>query len=147
MSTIYRACLLAALLAPAACGGDDNGFSPTRETVAGGYTASVFTLTTPTGPADSTTADLLALGASVDVFLDPAGTTSGRLFVPGTVVGGADIDEDLAGTWTLSGNIVTFNQTGGSLISGARFAAGPQTLTGEQEFQTSVVKLVLFAAQ
>jgi hypothetical protein len=47
----------------------------------------------------------------------------------------------------LSGNIVTFNQTGGSLISGARFAAGPQTLTGEQEFQTSVVKLVLFKAQ
>lgn len=140
---ISRAGVLAALLVLAACGGDDNGFSPTAETVAGTYTASVFTLTTPTGTADSTTADLLALGASVNVTLDADGTTSGRLFVPAGNDDGSDLDVDLAGTWTLSGNKVTFNQTGDSFITDAQFTAGPGTLSGEEEVETAVIRLVL----
>jgi spore maturation protein SpmB len=60
----------------AACGGDD-GFSPTVETVAGSYSATIFTLTTSAG-----TTNLLAAGALVSVTLAADGTTTGQLFVP-----------------------------------------------------------------
>ena len=146
-SMISRARILGALLALAACGGDDNGFSPTRETVSGGYTASVFTLTSPTGAGDSTTLDLLTLGASVDVTLDPNGTTAGRLFVPGAAEDGGDVDVDLAGTWSLSGNVVTFDQPGDTFIRDVDFIAGPGTLTAEEESDDGVIRIVLLKAQ
>jgi len=144
---ISRAGVLGALLVLAACGGDDNGFSPTVENVSGSYTASVFTLTSPTGTGDSTTIDLLALDSSVDVTLAPDGTTSGRLFVPGAAEGGGDVDVDLTGTWTLSGNTVTFNQTGDTFIRDADFTAGPGTLTAESESDEGVLRIVLRKAQ
>jgi hypothetical protein len=65
------------------------------------------------------------------------------LFVPGVVVGGADVDEDLAGTWTLSGTTVTFSQTNSTLINDVDFAVGPNTLTGEGTFQGTALRLVL----
>jgi hypothetical protein len=62
---------MAAILA--GCG-DDDGFSPTVDTVAGSYSAASFTLGSPAG-----TIDLLALGSVVTVTLDPDGSTTGQL--------------------------------------------------------------------
>ena len=115
----------AALVFLLACGGSDS-FTPTEETVAGTYQASTFTLTSFTG-----TIDLLLAGATVDATLAPDGTTSGRLFVPGGEEDGSDLDEDLTGTWTLSGQTVTFNQTADTFIGEAAFTAGRNTLTAE----------------
>ena len=126
------------LVAAAACGGDDDGFSPTVETVAGVYEAQILTLTTSTG-----TVDLLALGAIVDVTLAEDGTTAGRLFVPGAVVGGGDVDEDLAGTWSLSGSTVTFVQAADTFIRDVQFTATQNLLTGEDVFDGATVRLVL----
>ena len=115
----------AALLALLACGGSDS-FTPTEETVAGTYEAGTFTLTSFTG-----TIDLLLAGATVDATLAPDGTTSGRLLVPGGAEDGSDLDEDLTGTWTLTGQTVTFNQTASTFIGEAEFTAGRNTLTAE----------------
>lgn len=128
-------------LAVAACGGDDGnngGFSPTTDNVAGTYHATTFTLQT-----GSTTLDLLQLGATVNVTLTPDGNTSGRLVVPGFGAGGGTLDEDLTGTWSLSGNTVTFSQTTSTLIQGANFTAEQNTLTGSGVVEGSTVSIVL----
>ena len=135
---VSRAGILGVALALFACGGGDDSFSPTPETVAGDYTAQVFTLTSSVG-----TTDLLALGATVAVSLEPGGTTTGRLFVPGGDEDGSDLDEDLAGTWSLTGNTVTFNQSSDTFIRNADFTAGPDNLIGEGDFASGRIRLVL----
>lgn len=120
----------------AGCG--DDSFTPTEETVAGTYEAEVFEVTT-----GGFTTDLLALGATVTVTLSPDGTTSGRLFVPGAGEGGEDVDQSLAGTWSLSGSIVTFSQAGDTFIPDVQFTAGENVLTGEGTFEEDTVRLQL----
>ena len=131
---------LAVGLALGACGGDggDDPFTPTEETVAGNYSALTFTLTSSLG-----TVDLLALGSTVTVALAADGTTSGRLFVPGGAEGGGDLDVDLAGTWTLAGTTVTFNQTADTFIRDVDFTVAPNQLSAEGTFNGDVVQLVL----
>jgi hypothetical protein len=126
----------AALTLLLACGGDS--FTPTEETVVGTYEAAEFTITT-----GGSTTDLLLAGATVDATLAADGTTSGRLFVPAAGEGGADLDEDLTGTWTLDGETVTFDQTADTFIRDAEFIAGRNTLTGEGTFNGVAVFLQL----
>jgi hypothetical protein len=134
-----RELLLAAALGFGACGGDGDGsFSPTVANVAGSYSALVFTLTSGVG-----TTDLLALGSSVTVTLATDRTTTGRLFVPGGAEDGSDLDEDLAGTWTLTGSTVTFNQTADTFIRDVEFTVTQNQLTSEGVFQGSTIRLVL----
>lgn len=137
---IGRGMVLGLALALGACGGDDDddGFSPTVDDVAGSYTASAFTLTSGNGEID-----LLGFGASVTATLDPDGTTSGRIQVPGGVGGAPAVDEDLAGTWSLSGTTVTFTPSASTLLTDVDFAVGPNTLTGEGTYQGAVLLLVL----
>ena len=129
--------VLTLALALGSCGGEDP-FSPTVESVTGSYAATSLTLTSSVG-----TTDLLTLGSTVALTLAADGTTSGRLFVPGGDDDGGDLDVDLAGTWTLSGSTVTFNQTGDSFIRDLDFAAGPDQLNGQGEFSGAFVRLVL----
>jgi hypothetical protein len=117
----------AALVLLLACGSDS--FTPTEETVAGTYEASSFTATSFSG-----TTDLLLAGAIVDATLAPDGTTSGRLFVPGGGEDGSDLDEDLTGTWTLTGDTVTFDHDAVTFITDMEFIAGRNTLTAEGTF-------------
>jgi hypothetical protein len=118
--------------------GDDDGFSPTVENVAGSYSAAEFTLTTAGG-----TVDLLDLGSEVTATLAEDGTTTGRLFVPGSGENGEDVEADLAGTWTLAGSTVTFSQTADTFIRDVEFTAGPNSLTGEGTFEGQTFRLVL----
>ena len=134
MRTMIRRGALCLALALAGCGDDDDGFNPTVDDVAGSYTATTFTLGA---------VDLLALGASATATLDADGTTTGRLVVPDPSGGDEGLDEDLAGTWTLSGTTVTFSQSASTLITDVDFAVGPNTLTGEGIFEGSVVLLLL----
>jgi hypothetical protein len=134
-----RGVVLCVALALGSCGGDDDdGFNPTMDDVAGSYTASAFTLTSGNGEFD-----LLAFGATVTATLSSDGTTSGQLQVPGGVGGAPAIDEDLAGTWSLSGTTVTFTPSASSLLTDIDFAVGPSTLTGEGIYQGAVLLLVL----
>ena len=82
-------------------------------------------------------------GATVAMVLNEDGTTTGRVFAPGLDEGGQDLDVDLAGTWTLQGETVTFNQTGDTFIRDIPFAAGRNRLQGEGVYQTITVRLTL----
>jgi len=125
------------LLLTLACGGDDP-FSPTVENVSGSYQASSLT-----GTESGITLNLLSLGATVAIVLNPDGTTTGRIFAPGLDEGGQDLDVDLAGTWTLQGETVTFNQPGDTFIRDVPFTVGRNRLQGEGTFNTVTVRLTL----
>ena len=127
-------------LALLSCGGDS--FSPTVENVAGTYAASTFTIKSSAG-----TVDLLDLGAIAAITLAPDGTTTGQLFVPGGGDNGGDLDEDLTGTWILDGSTVTFTQTADTFLPDVQFAAGRNSLTGEENFSGQTIRLVLTKTQ
>src|SRR6185312_7011209 len=129
------AALLTALFL-ASCG-DDGGFSPTVDNISGSYSASAFTVTSPAG-----IVDLLAMGASAQVTLTPGGATSGRLLLPGDDTIG-DHEEDLAGTWTLTGGKVTISPTGPSVLRFTEFTSAPDQLTGDRDLSGETVHLVL----
>ena len=129
--------MAALLLLTLSCGGDDP-FSPTVENVSGSYQASSLT-----GTQSGITVNLLSLGATVAVVLNPDMTTTGRVFAPGLDEGGQDLDVDLAGTWALEGETVTFNQPGDTFIRDIPFTVGRNRLQGEGTFNTVTVKLTL----
>ena len=126
-----------AAVALAGCGGDDNGFSPSVANVAGTYNASQFTATASGPPVN-----LLALGATVHVVLNPDGTTTGHLFVP-DVVGQGEVDADLTGTWTLSGSTVTFSQSADTFIRDVEFTAAQNSLEADGTFEGTTLHLAL----
>jgi hypothetical protein len=120
------------------CGGDDPPFTPTPESVAGSYHA-----TRLTGTQSGITVNLLSLGASVEMVLNEDGTTTGRVFAPGLEQGGQDLDIDLAGTWTLQGETVTFSHSGETFIRDVPFTVGRNRLDGEGTFRTVTIRLTL----
>jgi hypothetical protein len=127
-----------AAVALAGCGGGDNPFSPTVANVAGTYNATLFTATT-----GSQQLNLLSLGATVHVVLNPDGTTTGHLFVPGAGENGEDVDADLTGTWILSGSTVTFSQTADTFIRDVEFTAAQNSLESEGTFDGTTLHLAL----
>jgi hypothetical protein len=108
-------------------------FSATVETVAGNYQA-----TTLTATQGSTSVNLLLGGGSLAVNLLEDGTTAGRLFVPGGGETGEDLDVDLTGTWTLTGNTVTFDQPNAdTFVRDTPFTAEPNRLRAEETFEST----------
>jgi hypothetical protein len=131
-----RAVALSLTLAFTGCG-DDSSFSPTVGSVAGAYSATIFTL------GSAGVVNQLVLGADVAMTLAPDGTTTGHLFVPGAGENGGDLDADLIGTWTLSRGGVTFDQTADTFIRDVRFTADRDRLTGDAPTGHNNVHLVL----
>jgi hypothetical protein len=118
--------------------GDDDGFSPTVDTVAGTYAASVLTLTTLTG-----TVDLLAEGSEITVTLSTDGTTEGHAFIPEGGEDGGDFEEDLTGTWALDSTTVTFDHEADTFIRDVDFTASRGRLSGEITGGDQTLRLVL----
>lgn len=129
-----------AVLAVTGCGGDDNTpFSPTVANVAGTYNATLFTVSN-----DSLgTLNLLSVGATVHVVLNPDGTTTGHIFVPDLGQEDGAVDADLTGTWTLSGDKVTFSQTSDTFIRDVEFTAAQNSLESEGTFDGATLHLAL----
>ncbi|MFL5580850.1 MAG: hypothetical protein ACJ8AO_10780 [Gemmatimonadaceae bacterium] len=94
----------------AACGGDD-GFSPDDEDVIGQYETTQFMLFR-----QADTLDLLAEGSFVTLALDANRTTSGQFFVFQGNDDGTDFQEDLTGTWQLTGTKVLLDQTADTFL-------------------------------
>jgi hypothetical protein len=63
--------------------------------------------------------------------------------VPGGGDNGSTLEEDLTGTWSLSGSTVTFSQTNSTLIQGATFTAEQNKLTGNGTTNGVTILLVL----
>lgn len=112
--TVKRATLLAGAIAAStlalACG---DGPAGPMDAVAGSYEAAEWVITTDTG-----SWDLLAGGGHLRITLNADGTTTGEYFIPAGVSpapgrqsedGPVDARIDLAGTWSLEGDVVTFD--------------------------------------
>jgi hypothetical protein len=139
LSVRPRLTSLALALGLLACGNDS--VAPTVDTVAGTYTATTFTITSTSPPTDA-----LALGLTLTLTLALDGTTTGRLFLPGGGDNGVDLDEDLTGTWALSGETVSFIQSANTFIRDAVFRVGPNELSTEGTFGDTSLRLVLSKA-
>jgi hypothetical protein len=139
LSVRPRLTTLALALGLVACGNDS--VAPTANTVAGTYTATTFTITSTTPPTDA-----LALGLTLTLTLALDGTTTGRLFLPGGGDNGVDLDEDLTGTGTLSGDTMRFTQSADTFIRDAVFTVGPNRLGTEGTFGDTSLRLVLTKA-
>ena len=114
------------LLVVAALFACSDSFSPTIENVAGDYRlASLVSLN------GGHRIDWGLRGATFSISLAPDGTTSGRLFIPGSNEDGSDFDVDMAGTWTLSGDTVRFTQTADSFVRDMAFIAHENRLRGD----------------
>jgi hypothetical protein len=87
--------------------------------------------------------DALAAGGSLNVTLHPNGTTTGRLFVPASATQGEELDEDLAGTWTQTGNTVQFSHPTDTFVRDAVWTVSAQSLRTIFTTGTTTVTVVL----
>lgn len=132
--------LIACLTLAAACGGEDST-GPSLSAVVGTYSATTFT-----AAIGGTTHSILADGGAITLALAADGTSTGRVIVPGAGENGADIDETLDGTWTLSGNTITLSDstsTSDTLLEDLPLQVSGDTLVGDGSFSGIVVHLVL----
>lgn len=122
-----------------ACSDDDvTGLSSAE--IAGSFEATTLTATDDEG----TTADALAEGASLDLTLDPDGTTSGTFVVPASLSDtGAGEQFDLTGTWRLEGDVVRFDQSADTFVRDMDFRVVSDRLEGEETFGDETVRVVL----
>ena len=104
-----------------------DSFTPSESNVAGNYHLRTLTTNDVGG-----TTDWVAAGASLEINLQTDGTTAGQLVIPGALVGGNDLVDDLAGTWALSGDIVTFSQTAGTFLQDLSFIASKRRLSADR---------------
>jgi hypothetical protein len=137
-----RASLLVFSLATLAACGDDDSTGPTPASVAGTYHATQIDLTFA---GSSVVLDGIELGTAVEIVLTPQGTTTGTLIVP-AVLTEDGIDEDvidLTGTYTISGNTLTFHGQGDSFIPEVPWTIGNGTLTAVRTDDEGTLQVTL----
>lgn len=141
MPTVNRSFVIAGLMAAAAaCGGDST--SPPDNTAAGSYTAVSFVTSGSSGQTNQ-----IAAGSTLQIVLAPDGSTSGHLHMPASSSNPA-IDADMTGSWTQSGDVVTFTQSADTFIRNMAFTlsfdpANGWTLVGDQTFSGTNIKITL----
>jgi hypothetical protein len=123
------------LCALVACG---ESTEPTVDSVAGSYTATAFTVTE-----GGSTTDVLADGGSITLTLNTGGSAAGRLFVPGGAEDGSDFDEDLTGTWTLTGTAVSLDHAADTFLRDMTFTVSADRLTGQETFAEATIAVTL----
>jgi hypothetical protein len=122
--------------ATSACGSDD-ATGPDMSEVAATYTATTFTVNVL-----GTEHDMLEAGASIVLTLSEDGTCSGHLFVPATDLSD-EVDADLAGTWTLSGNTVTVSQSADTFLRDIDLEVDSPRLIGNGTFDGAMIHVEL----
>ena len=137
IKSLSRLSLISAALL--ACGSDSTG--PAQPPV-GSYSAIEFVTTGNSGQTNQ-----LVIGGSLQMNLAANGTTSGHLHMAAS--GGNPVfDADMAGTWTMSGNVVDFEQTADTFVRDMHFTLQPIAtdtwdLVGDQGFSGTRIQLTL----
>jgi len=125
--------VLTAILLGAAVACSDST-DPGMTAVAGSYEATSFTTTTTGG----TPNDELADGASLALVLNANGTVTGSLVAP---FGSPSMD--MAGTWSRSGNTVSFSQAADTFVRDMDFTVAGTTLVGDDTFGGTRIQVTL----
>jgi len=129
---IARGAGLVAVLATFAC---DDTTGPND--VVGSYEATSFVTTT--GGVDR---NELASGGFIDLVLDSDGTTSGDFHLA-AFGGNPAVDEDLSGTWTLTGSTVRINLDGDLFLEDVDLHADDDRLTIDDTFSGTRIRVTL----
>ncbi len=129
--------LLLALAAVAGCG-KDGPTGPSAADLAGTYTLTQ--LNTTVG---GVTTDQVQAGASMTLTLNADGTTGGALFVPAGGENGADLSANLAGTFTVDGQTVEFQQEADTFVRDMTFTFDGDGLSGTATFNDVAIDIVL----
>ena len=119
--------------------GDSTDSEPMGD-IAGIYTSTSF-LVTPTG---GSAEDVLAAGGLLTIGLEPNGTVTGTLDVPGGVAGVAEpIHEDMFGTASRAGNTLVLEQSADTFVRDVTWLIGPGSLTGRYVGSDGTVEVTL----
>jgi hypothetical protein len=125
-----------------ACGDSTSPGINTGASVAGSYAAIIFVTT----PAGGSARNELQAGSTLTLTLNANGTTTGHLHIAANGASPA-FDADMAGTWAVNNDVVTFTQTADTFVRNMAFAvqrAGSQVLlVGDQVFSGTRVNLTL----
>lgn len=118
---IATACTLA--LFSGGCGGL---YDPDpSDSLAGTYVATVFSVT-PTG---QSAINVLAAGGSLTITIAANYSTTGNLSIPASVNGGTALSESMAGTATITGTSVEFQQSADTFVRDLTWAFATNTLS------------------
>jgi hypothetical protein len=126
--------LTSALMALGACRSD---FTSGPDSLVGTYIAPHI-FVTPIGGAPM---DLVANGATLKIAIAEDNTTSGTLFIPSGVTGGAPLQASMVGAVVRTGDVVTFQQTADTFVRDLRWTVYSQTLVVD----TQAVDRVIFS--
>jgi len=127
------------LCALASCGGDPVGVGA----IIGAYVATTFTLT----QGSQAPTDVLAAGGSLNITLGGDGSTTGQLSIPASLNGGSALIASMAGTFSLSGTTVTFDQAADTFVRDIDFTVSGRTLQGAAVFPNAVAISVTLTRQ
>ncbi len=122
-----------------ACGGSNE---PSSSPITGSYAATMWVTTGTSGQHNE-----IIAGSTLQISLAANGTTTGHLHVAAS--GGTPaFDRDMAGTWSVNGNLVDFTQAADSFVRDMIFTVGSDiqglmTLAGDQGFSGTRIQLTL----
>jgi hypothetical protein len=111
--------------------------------IAGSYAPTIF-ITTPSG---GSARNELQAGSTLTLNLNSDGTTSGHLHIAANGAAPA-FDADMAGTWVLNSDVVTFTQTADTFVRNMAFTvqsvgSSQVLLVGDQVFSGTRVNITL----
>lgn len=136
-----RFIILAALAGLQACAAEGAGAGaatgPSVSDIAGAYALKSFSTTT-----NGVTTDQLAAGVTLTLTLRQDGATAGRLFIP-RHDREPDLEVDMAGTWTVAGDTVRFDQAADTFVRQTPFLVFPDGLEGETTASDTTIRVSL----
>lgn len=123
--------LLAIAFGTSAC---DTDTVDEEEQIAGAYQAIEFTLMS-----GGESIDVLGAGGFIEMVLTEGGTATGRIFVPEEIAGSDGNDVTFAGTYSVSGNLVTFDHEEDTFVRDVTWTFANGTLRAETDDLTVVL--------
>jgi hypothetical protein len=133
--------LAATTIAALGCG---DGTAPPDEVVLSMQNISgIYMGVTFTTESNGVVTNQIPRGASIQLLLYGEGTTGGTLVLPADTAGGVDLNEDLAGTWTLDGNIVTLSLNSDVFLEDMALVFEETHLAGETTRDGVIYRVVL----
>lgn len=130
--TLTHALFLSSLISAVAC---SDPLTP--GSIAGTYTATTFTLS------GQVSGDVLAAGGNLTITLNANGTTSGSMLVPASLNDGVDFNANMAGTFSLVDESLTFSQDADTFVRDLAWTVSGSKIEGAGTFSDVTITVVL----